>query len=83
MNTFQTNMTKINGKVIEQSVEVADSERGLGSTASLRRMMDAGERYFWSQKGRGGVKSSWTLREEITASANDGNARKMAREESL
>lgn len=65
-------MTKINGQVLEQSIEVADSEKALGTTQSLKRLMDAGERYFWAKKGRGGVKSSWTMKAEVYAGATEG-----------
>lgn len=67
-------MTKINGKVIEEAVEVADSERGLGSTQSLKRMMDAGERRFWAKRGL--TPFSWKMRDAICAGALGGASEK-------
>ena len=68
-------MTKINGTVIEQSIEVADSDRGLGSTESLRRMIDAGERRFWAKRGYP-AHSSWTMRHSVKAGAMEGYSAK-------
>jgi ribosomal protein S7 len=74
-------MTRHNGKTIEEPVEVGDSDRGLGSTQSLRRLVDEGERYFWSKRG---IKMmSWTMREEIFAAATTGASERKKRERIL
>jgi hypothetical protein len=67
-------MTKINGTVLAEAIDIADSDSTLGSISSLKRMIARGERIFWAKRGR--PPSAWTMADAVKDGAIEGQHRK-------